>query len=195
MKTIETKLFEFKELSESAKNKAIENERNEEEIFLYFFKEDAYEQIKEKGFLGNIRLNYSLSNCQGDGLSFGFDYYDNLNDLFIEVLGSNKQKTIDTIINSCSFEAQKKSSANRYCYSSKSDVRFEFDDYSGNNYLIHKVVSEVEEKIQGVYLELCANLEKQGYEEIEYQQSDEAIVENFEENERYFTEDGNEYKY
>ena len=192
MKIIETKVYQFDELNENAKQNAIENYRNNnDDVFLDFFKDDAKEQIENAGFKGNVSLSYSLSYCQGDGLSFSCDSFDKLNDLFIEVLGTEKQKTIDCIINNCSFE--NKGNNGRYSYSSKKDICFELESF-GTNYdktNIENIVSQVETKIQDLYMDLCKDLEKQGYLEIEYQNSDEYITENLISNEYEFTENGN----
>ena len=191
MKTIEIELYKFTELSENAKNAAIEKHKENSEIFLDFFSDDCHEQIREKGFKGNIKLQYSLSCSQGDGLSFSCDYFDNLNALFIEILGTEKQKTIDSIINNISFKCD--GNNGRYCYASKNDINLELDDYKGNNYLIHEIVSKVESKLKDLYIDLCNQLEKQGYDDIEYQYSDEYITETLTENDCYFTIDGKIY--
>lgn len=187
MKTIEIELYKFTELSENAKNTAIENERKKE-IEFDWFSDFCHDQISENGFKGNIKLQYSLSRSQGDGLSFYCDYFDNLNDLFIQILGTEKQKTIDTILNNIYFKCD--GNNGRYCYASKNDITLELDDYKGNNYLIHEIVSKVESKLKDLYIDLCNQLEKQGYEDIEHQYSDEYISETLTENDYYFTIDG-----
>jgi hypothetical protein len=187
MKTIEIELYKFTELSDHAKNVAIEKERDHE-IEFDLFSDFCHEKISENGFKGNIKLQYSLSYSQGDGLSFSCDYFDNLNALFIEILGTEKQKTIDFIINNCSLKIN--GNNGYYCYSSRNDIFLEFDDYKGNCYLIHETVSKVESKLKDLYIDLCKELENKGYSEIEYQYSDEYITETLIENDYYFTIDG-----
>lgn len=192
MRTIRLKVYKFEELSEGSKEVAIQDQRNDPyNVSLDMFNYDAVEQIYEAGFKGNVLLNYSLSYCQGDGLSFSCDYFDKLNDLFIEVLGPGKQKTIDCIINNCSFS--NKGNIGRYSYASRNDISFEFDDYSGNKYLIHSIVSKVEEKLNNIYFLLCKDLEDQGYEEIAYYDSAEAISEKLIDLEYEFLENGSLY--
>jgi len=193
MKTIEISLYKFEELSEAAKISAIETERNSEyNVHLDFFNDDAKEQIYAAGFKGNVSLSYSLSYCQGDGLSFNCDYFDKLNDLFIEILGEGKQKTIDCIINNCAFVL--KNNNNHYCYASKSDLDFYLDNYYVKNQTnIDLVIEKVREKLEDLYIDLCKDLENQGYKEIEYQQSDECIIENLISNDYDFTENGQLY--
>jgi len=192
MKTIEIQLYSFDELSEGAKQNAIEKYRNSDHVYLDFFNDDAKEQIENSGFKGNVSLSYSLSYCQGDGLSFSCDYFDKLNELFTEVLGTGKQKTIDCLINNSSFKL--KSNNHHYCYASKSDLDFYLDNYyvkSQSN--IDLVIDKVREKLEDLYMDLCKDLENQGYQDIEYQRSDEAISENLIANEYEFTENGSIY--
>ena len=186
MKTINT--YSFEELSEESKKVVIEKYKENIDIFMEFFEENCEEQINEAGFKGKVSLQYSLSHSQGDGLSFSSDYYDKLNELFVDILGSGKQKTIDLIINNCSFKL--KGNKGWYCYCSSNDIIFEFDDYRGTNYLIHHLVSKVETELQRIYVNLCAKLENEGYNEIDYQYSEEYITENIISNDYYYTING-----
>jgi hypothetical protein len=192
MRTIRTKVYQFNELNENAKENAIEWYKKDQEIFLDFFNEDAKEQIENAGFKGNIQIQYDLSYSQGDGLSFSCDYYDKLNELFTEFLGHGKQKTIDCLINNCSFKL--KGNNGRYCYASKSDLDFYLDNYyvkSQEN--IDEIITQVRQKLEDLYIDLCKDLESQGYKEIEYQYSDEYIIENIISNEYEFTAEGNRF--
>lgn len=192
MKIIEIQLYKFNELSENAKNTAIEKYKQNDHIYLDQFDEDCHEQIEKNGFKGNVELQYSLSYCQGDGLSFSCDYFNNLNDLFIEVLGNGKQKTIDCIINNLSFKCNGNNW--RYCYASRNDISLELDNYyvkSSTN--LDNVISKVESKLQDLYIDLCKKLEYQGYKEIEYQYSDEYITEMLINNDFDFTVNGHIY--
>lgn len=73
MKTIEVQLFSFSELSDEAKEKAISKWYEVEDC--PFLTENLTERVKEllneKGIdFEDIKLMYSLSYCQGDGLCF-----------------------------------------------------------------------------------------------------------------------------
>ena len=190
MKTIKIKLYSFNELSETAKNNAIEKWRNDSEIFLDFFNDDCVNLASEKGFK-DIELQYSLSYCQGDGLSFSAQSYDNLENLFLQVLGKGKEKTAKIISESCNLKI--KSNNGHYCYASKSDVDIYLDYSINDSENIENVVNQVLELLQDEYLELCSEMEKNGYNEIEYQLSDEAISETLQVNDYDFTEEGEIY--
>ena len=182
-------IYNFNELSQEAKETAINNFRGEGEVFLDFFNDDCVQIINERGFKGNIKLQYSLSNCQGDGLSFGCDYFDSqkLHKIFTEVLGTGKDKTIETILNNSYFKLN--GNSGRYCYANIGDLEYIFDD-NINAPNIEEVVGKVEAKLVEIYLNLCKELEKMGYDEIEYQYSDEFIANELIELEFEFTENG-----
>lgn len=194
MRTIRTKVYQFEELNKEAKQTAIETERNTKEIILDWWNYDAIEQIETVGFIDDIKLQYSLSCSQGDGLSFSCKSIEKsiLKSFFAEILGKNKEKTIETIMEYCSFSCTG-NSGNHYCYASKSDIRYEFDDYYANHPQIHSIVAKVEEKIEDLYMTLCKDLEKEGYAEIEYQYTDEYIIEDFENNEVEFLANGKRF--
>ena len=187
MKTIQ--VYNFNELSQCGKDTAISNFKNRHEIHLDFFNDEAKEIINERGFKGDIKLQYSLSNSQGDGLSFGCEWFDSqkLHEIFVEVLGTGKDKTIEVILNNSYFKLN--GNSGRYCYSHKNDLEYIFDD-NINAPNIEEVVGKVEAKLVEIYLNLCGELENIGYNEIEYQYSDEYISELLEVNEYEFTENG-----
>jgi hypothetical protein len=82
-------------------------------------------------------------------------------------------------------------SNNQYCFASKNDLDFYLDNYyvkSQSN--IDLVIEKVREKLEDLYIDLCKSLEKQGYNEIDYQNSDEYISEMLISNDYDFTENG-----
>ena len=192
MRTVRTKVYNFEELSQEAKQVAIERYRNNTtEVFLDMFQEDCIEAIEEAGFSGGIQLQYDLGYSQGDGLSFSCDYFTKLSELFTEVLGEGKQKTIDCIIDNCSFELS--GNNGRYCFASKSDLDLTLENYNRDYDNIESVVEKVREKLENIYVELCKDLEKKGYAEIEWQNSDEYIEQEIISNEYEFTKDGKQF--
>jgi len=193
MRTVRTKVYSFNELSNEAQQKAIEKYRNGSEIYLEFFNDAAIEQINNSGFYDDVKLQYSLSYCQGDGLSFSCNHFDSekLKSIFKDILGEGKEKTIELIYNDCNFVCT--ANNGNYCFASKNDIDFTFENYNREYQNIKEVVGNVLTKIENKYLELCKQLEKQGYSEIEYQQSDEAIKETILANDYEFTKDGNQF--
>jgi hypothetical protein len=150
------------------------------------------EQIENVGFYGDVKLQYSLSYCQGGGLSFSCNNIKEslLLPLFAEILGEGKEKTSKIIIENSYFSNS--GSNGYYCYASRNDIEYIFD-YNIDAPNIENIVLQVETKIQNLYMELCKDLEKKGYEDIEYQCSDEAITETIIANDYEFLSNGKMY--
>jgi hypothetical protein len=193
MRTVRTKVYKFEELSEDAKQVAIEICRNKDEISLDYFYDNAKEQIENAGFYDDIRIEYSLSYSQGDGLSFSCNKIDEkiLLSFFLEILGSEKEKTAKAILDNCSF----KNTGNngRYCYASKSDIDYSLESYKNDYQNINEIVTKVCENIESLYIELCKDLENQGYSDIEYQRSDEFIIESLIDNDQDYLANGKQF--
>ncbi len=191
MRTIELNLYSINELSEAAKQKAIEKYRGNMDYFMDFFNEYCNEQLTEAGF-EETELRYSLSYSQGDGLSFSAKNYCKLYELFLEVLGKGKERTAKLLSENCTIKIKNEG---RYCFASKSDIDLYIENYTSsinvlNTNNIDNIVSKVLSKLESIYIDLCTKLKNEGYEEIEYQTSEEAIIEIFEANEYTFEADG-----
>lgn len=191
MRIIETEVYKFHELSEHAKENAINYFREDMEIYLDFFNEDCVKCANEKGF-EDIELQYSLCYCQGDGLSFSAQKYTMLEELYLEELGEGKEKTAKLLADNTSFECT--GNTGRYCFASSSDIDIWIENYtshiSTNFTNINEVVNNVRLKLEQIYCDVCGELEVLGYAEIEYQQSDEFIIDCIEDNKYEFTKDG-----
>lgn len=198
MKTIEIKILTFEELTPEAQQVAINwlrNLKQEDSNLLCMFNEYAHEQLKEKGFI-NPQISYSLSYSQGDGLSFKADKYEHLEQLFIEVLGPGKEKTAQILAENCTQKFT--GNTGHYCYAHRNQIDLYLENYTSsinvtNTNNIDAVIQKVLTKLENLYLEICGELEKQGYNEIDYQLSDECLKEENIANDYEFTEDGKRY--
>ena len=193
MRIIETKAYTFDELSDDAKEKLIEKFREDkyEYLNLDYFYDDCVYQLEELGFV-NPKIQYSLGYCQGDGLSFEADKYTRLEDLYIKELGKGKEHTAQVLADNSTFICT--GNKGRYCYASTSDIDLYIENYSSTINTdcenINNVVDIVRGELEDLYVDICSNLEKQGYDEIEYQLSDECIIEDIQCNEYEFTKEG-----
>jgi len=191
MKTVKTKVYQFKELSDEAKEKAIEDFRKKQWEFgeyLHFFGEYCQEQAKERGF-NDIELQYSLSWSQGDGLSFKCENFDI--EKFVNKHVPKEKKMLKRALIDYLF-VKITGNTGHYCYASKSDIDL-YMDASTETPNIDKYVETLRIHLEDEYLSLCKELEKSGYDEIEYQDSDKAIIETIEANEYEFEEDGSRF--
>lgn len=179
-------VFKFNELSKKAKEFAIEKWYENEDY--PFLTEDIKEELDYKdSYFSDIKLQYSLSCCQGDGLSFSgeFDLKKWLNDK--HKISEWKKNII------CDYYDNITSSGNNghYCYASKNDI-----DYRGYPNLkneckrIEKLISEILNKVEDYYINLCKELEKYGYSVIEYRMDFDEFDDHCESNEYNFFEGG-----
>lgn len=160
MRIIETKIFNFNELSPEAKETAIEKYYENEEY--HFLGDDLLESCKEylrekECTYYDIKVFYSLCNCQGDGLVFEGEVY-------------NKEG-----------ETMRLKHTGRY-YHSKS-VNMEFFNTEGNE------VDEIQ-SLKNIYFEICNKLEEEGYSIIEYRMKEDEFNDLSEANQWEYTETG-----
>jgi hypothetical protein len=191
MRTIETEAYTFDELSDDAKEKVIEYFRKHKEVMLDFFKDDCILYANEKGF-EDIELQYSLGYCQGDGLSFSAQEYTMLKDLYLQELGKGKEKTAQLLADNSTFVCT--GNEGYYYFASSSDIDLYIENYTSSINTdcenMNEVVNNVRLKLEQIYCDVCKELETRGYNEIEYQYSDECIIEDIQCNEYEFTKEG-----
>jgi len=189
MKTIRTKVYEFNELNDKAKQTAIEWYKNsvlaEDSDILFGFDEHCREEAEKFGF-NDIKIQYSLSYCQGDGLSFSCSNFD-LKQFLTNNSRLHRNLLINVISSNCTVEI--KGNTGRYCFASRSDIDLYLDankDYPN----IQTIIDLIKTELENTYLQLCNELENTGYKWIEDAYTDESIIESIEANEYNFTKDG-----
>jgi hypothetical protein len=187
MQTIETKVYDFNELSAEVQSKVIEKQRQsmyENGQPLWDFSDYCHEKAQEKGFK-DIKIQYSLSNSQGDGLSFSAEID---KETFInECLPGIKTSVYDIICNYVHFKV--KGNSGRYYYASKNDIEVETEFYK-NTPNLDKLIDILYNHIADTYLTLCNELEKYGYDAIDYYYSDENVKETILANDYKYTING-----
>ena len=193
MKTIELKIYKFEELNKEAQEKAIEKHREftyQDDAILYWFPDTCKEYAEENGFLDIKNLQYSLSYCQGDGLSFECENFDK--DTLVEMFCKYTTKKRALIIYDY-LNVEIKGNNGRYCYASKNQVDMYIDYSQNDTENIDKIVGYVLNDLEDLYIEVCNQLEKDGYSEIEYQLKDETLKENLIINDYDFLKNGEMY--
>ena len=166
MKTKTIKLYRFKELKKDIQKKVLEKFRQDEDFYFLeeLIKENLEETLKENkiAVLNNLGLRYSLSYCQGDGLSITGLF--KWKDFYIKIENNSryahKYNTEIYIYKPCSIEGEKEAEQKVY------------------------------DKFKEIYYKICDDLEKYGYALIEDALKDENIKENIEINDYYFTKEG-----
>lgn len=165
MRTITTKVYEYSELSEQAKERARDIFREDNDFA--FLGDDLSYKLQELLQEYNIKYDkfvlplifYSLSYSQGDGAMFeGTVFYEN-------------------------YTVNIKQSGHYYHAYSK-----ELDIYGTNTNKQAK--AKVYADFNDIYIDICKQLEQYGYEVMEYEQSDEYLDEMLDGNGYEFTENG-----
>lgn len=160
MKTKTINLYEYKELSDKAKQKAREDYNSDND---YPFLQDdlleyIHEELTDKGYTHTeLKPLYSLSYCQGDGVMF-------------EGTVTDKDGNTYTIKH-----------FGMYYHEQSTDI-------TGTNKEGEEI--EIKDFEENVYIPICKTARDKGYEEIEYTQSEENFRETCEANEYTFTVDG-----
>lgn len=197
MKTVTTIGYTYSELNEEAKEHVKDWYIYQNDFKTDIFYEDIMENLKYTFPKSDLKVCFSLSSCQGDGLNISGNI--NLYDFLKIWKATEKEKrTIEFYIDN-SFYQYSFEKNNRYCYSCKfidkkyiSDTVNEFiTELPYNNItniktdIIHRFFNDLIDYFDN----LDADLEKEGYKYI-YSAEEEEIADFCEANEYYFTEEG-----
>lgn len=187
----------FEELSEEAKEFAVDNEKNSGRCFdnddASFLTEDFQYQLAEKGF-ESVTVYWSLGYCQGDGVAFyGRVFTDGLKakDINARKLIERLEKAGDEI----SFEID--GTNNRYHHRHSMTVEVDFENETDEEDLPARLKialpvwrAEFECYLSEKVKEISDELEKSGYAEIDYRYSDERIRQELGDGENLYEKDG-----
>jgi hypothetical protein len=162
MRTVRIKVYKFSELSESVKNKVIENYYKNENYSLLedSLNESCMALLEENNCeFNDIRVLYSLGYGEGSGLCFTG-----------EITKYGVKLTL--------------SHNYRYHFASSVDMEFKAEKEEA------EVSPEKEEALKKIYFDICSKLEKEGYETLEYRMSHEEFSQLSDENLYEYTQDG-----
>lgn len=208
----EIELFSFDELSKKAKERAIKDfaddpektwDQDDSERLTEMFEND----LEDHYGLGKFEVYWSLGYCQGDGVCFKgtvdipkFIKTEKQEKKFQKIIWLDEQGAISVKI----------SNRNRSCHYNS----MEFDiDYPGaregdlgpqgprewsprdvSPEGLDKLVEEFVEYLKDRVQEISQEMEKAGYEEIEYHRSDDYVTEILENRDYEYTKDGERWK-
>ena len=201
MNIVEIKTFKFSELSEKAKQVAIDQYRNDEfypfDDWHDFIKSDFHEILELIGFY-NIDSCFSGFCSQGDGASFTADYTYKKGCLNAVKNYAPNDNELHSIVKGI-VSHQKDNDYKLECiithsgsiYSHSNTMRFDWSK-NGDSYFDWKNIF-VEDEIEQLFKGLADWYYSKLYNEYEYVMSDEHIIENIESNEYDFLESGKQY--
>lgn len=202
--TVEYKVYKFNELSAEAKERVKQwyLEGREPFIFTEMVEEDLYNLFGKN----DLKVQYDLGYCQGDG----FNIYGKIDaesilkcleehnggtqlEKFENVLTDKEKKTILHYAEECG-EIELPSN-NRYCYciarhtDIADDWEYQLENYSGYKNVNKEALEKFEKLVHGIFETLCGSYEEQGYEYF-YEISEEDLEEMCEANGYEFLENG-----
>ena len=201
------KVYDYSELSEKAKEK-VKTEFLQDEIRNNLFYEDCLETLHYMFPNSNLKVQYSLGYCQGDGLNiYGelkvsdlINLINDTNKIPINLFNKIKSQILSKQEMDLILEYTKYCSNNivlpnnyRYCYSIANKIYFA-EEWEGNleyceiNYN-KQIIDKFDLFIRNFFSEFNSLLEEDGYEYF-YNISDEEMEETCEANEWTFLEDG-----
>ena len=162
MKTVTYKVYDFNELSDKAKETAIEKWYENEDYPM--LTEDLTESCKalldeKKIKHDELKLYYSLSSSQGDGLCFTGKFQ---------------------------WKKYRVSITHNYRYYFAKSTEIMLMNEEGDEVYDKKVI----ERFTAIYLDICGKLEKEGYGELEYRMDFDEMRDHCEANEYTFTDSG-----
>lgn len=208
-------VYKFSELSSEAKEQAIEKWYNEDEqqIQCDMFAEDSKMYLSE--IFENVDLCYSLSYCQGDGLSFTFDkLYSNdiirlLNDFktmntdrlywISEDAKESIQKLLkdftinEKLINGLDLYLISERYNSHYYHSKTVDITLDTDFMLNFNDKTELYLEKLSFILHNIYFIICSQLESNGYSAIEYRMNEEEFSEFMDNDEYEFYKNGDIY--
>jgi hypothetical protein len=159
-------IYKFSELSEESKQKAIDKWYETEDY--PFLTEDLTELIiaNENFCFDDIQLQYSLSCCQGDGLSFSgkLDIEKFLRFHFSKKLKDSQIKIMSDLL----YFVKSTGNTGHYCYAHKNQIEYEYNDYKSYPHLEKLFETEILPEIQDYYMRICKDAEKEGYVILDY---------------------------
>lgn len=209
MKTIQLDLFSFNELSDEAKAKAIESERNSENLEYHYSGEVEYYQdvLKNIGFT-NVEISFSGFYSQGDGASFTADYDSSLINLD-ELKNHNTElyslmARIDSVFGASGLTSDNVITANvkrisRH-YSHHNTVALDDIAINGCGWgddesdKINIAYNDLENYLTSLKDDICYIIYNSLEREYDYQSSDDYIAELLTINDYYFLADGTFYQ-
>ena len=187
MRIEETKFYTFDELSKEAKEKAkAKYYELEDDPWL---EDDLNESLKDKAcYWKEAKLQYSLSCCQGDGLSFSgtLDLKAFLAEFFPKMRRQN-------VMLEYIYKIYSTGNKGHYQYAAENQIDMDINVQPGPGKDYKRLDQQADiilERVKDEYMTVCKALEKEWYSILEYRMSDVEFSEHCEANTYEFYEDG-----
>ena len=191
-------IYTFDELSDEAKEMARDWYRSvsDSDYVNDCIEEQLTQEIYETFLclVDDFKLSFSLSNCQGDGVSFTATlpvYNEKTKSLYEKIFGDKMTRNIKRVLPFLKIKFVR-NGRNYYCHKYTVDTETSYN--SGYECVstsrVDSVADDIESIINDWRCSVCDELESYGYDIIEYINSDEYIDEEIISNKYEFTKDG-----
>jgi len=191
MQTVSIELFSINELSENAKQKAIEKERTHCDVDLTCTVEYIEEVLDVLGFQ-SPKISYSGFSSQGDGLSFTSDNWQYKKGMLDNVKGCTRNinilniaKQLQVMAKNTGYKLQFSVNRTSHFYSHENTVQIENNPYSDFSLSDDQdaILTNLKNSLCRVFYSMLEN-------DYDYQLSDEYIIENLQANDCLFLSSG-----
>jgi len=193
--SIDYDVYKYQELSEDAKDEAKRWYLEGKEA--YWFQDDCEEILHCEFPNSELKVEFSLSYCQGDG--DGLNIYGSINllDLWNKIDKSKytdkEKKFMEYVLKEYARDYTMKHNY-RYCYCNSSSWNFIEDTIDDMEYvnlrgIKYDVLKKFDEDCKEYMEKLCSDFESDGYEYF-YEVDDETMIEESEANDWEYTADG-----
>lgn len=196
MKTVTMNVFEYSELSEEAKDK-VKHWYLDDAMLGVEYQRSVMEDLNLAWPSSELKFQYSLSHCQGDGVNtYGrIDLNDALN-LFQAQYSEKEFRTLQNYVDNTSSTINLPLNR-RYAYSIAGDLNFQevmLDDLESLHYrdINTSLIESFENKIIRWFIDFNKKAEEFGYDYL-YNVEEEVLAESCEENQWYFESNGSFY--
>ena len=191
MKTVSIELFSINELSENARQKAIEKERSHCDVDLSCTVEYIEEILTCLGFQ-SPKISYSGFSSQGDGLSFTSDNWqykkgmlDKLKESTRELCFLNVAKQLQVMAKNTGYKLQFSVNRTSHFYSHENTVQIDNNPYSD-----FSLSDDQDAILTDLKNSLCRVFYRMLEADYDYQLTDEYIIENLQANDVMFLSSG-----
>ena len=206
MRKEEISIYGFNELSPETQQKVIEEYYTSGDAFGEFDADNLTDYFRRElngvGFTSEVDIEWSLSNCQGDGVAFyGLIDTTTLLENTCEHFTDKELKRLDWLNEEFGISIETVRNEYGYYYSHYNTmdinivcyVDWEVDLTKKSKQLIYDVLYKLEKVTKEYIVDLSQRLESEGYDTIDEVTNLESIREHFEESDLEFLEDGSIY--
>ena len=156
------KAYKFEELNKDTQQEVIDKWYEDETYPL--LDEDIEDELSQlDSFFSNVKVQYSLGWCQGDGLSIKGDVD------FDKWIDENTtlKESVKSALKGFVYQVRSSGNGGRYCYASSCDIEIEHNYYKEYPKL-EAALELILDDIKVYYMDLCKKLERYGYSVLEY---------------------------